>query len=252
MGVLTRKQQEIRARGDLILEEARRQLIQDGYHGLTMARIAEEIGCSKGTVYQHFPCKEEVIIAVAAESTERQRGFIERAATFRGRPRERMVAVAVGTELFTLLYREDARIFQIVSGEAIAQKASREALRSMRRAGMATVNAMLGIVRDGIAQGDLTLPEGHRPEELTYHFWLLGEGGKSASSSWLPPAELGIDNPFLAIVKTGQILGDGYRWRPLSNEWDYEETSRRIQQEVFPEECRRIYGRLVESEEAAN
>jgi AcrR family transcriptional regulator len=252
MGVLTRKQREIRARDGLILEEARRLLIQDGYHGLTMARIAEKIGCAKGTVYQHYPCKEEVIIAVAAESTERQREFIERAATFRGRPRERMVAVAVATELFSLLYREDARIFQIVSGEAITQKASAEALRCMTRAGLATVNAMLGIVRDGIAQGDLMLPEGHRPEDLVYHFWLLGEGGKSASSSWLPPAELGIDAPFLAIVKTGQVLGDGYGWRPLSNEWDYEETSRRIQREVFPDECRRVYGRVRESDDAAN
>ena len=37
---LTRKQREIQARDRLILDVARRIVLEDGYHGLTMDRIA--------------------------------------------------------------------------------------------------------------------------------------------------------------------------------------------------------------------
>ena len=58
---VTRKQREIAQREDLILETARKMLLERGYLGLTMDRIAEEIEYSKGTVYQHFSSKEDLI-----------------------------------------------------------------------------------------------------------------------------------------------------------------------------------------------
>ena len=36
------------------------------------------------------------------------------------------------------------------------------------------------------------------------------------------------------------VLLDGYGWRPLSHEWDYEKTSERIQVEVFADEYRQM------------
>jgi AcrR family transcriptional regulator len=61
MNALTRKQKEIEARHQLILNVARDLIIDQGYHGLTMERIAAEIEYSKGTIYQHFPNKESVL-----------------------------------------------------------------------------------------------------------------------------------------------------------------------------------------------
>ena len=119
MATLSRKQRDLIERGNLLLEIARDLLLKGGYHGLTMAQVALRAGSSKGTVYQHFSCKEEMIITLAAESVEKQRELVERAAMFRGRPRERMLAIGEATELFAQLHADDARIFQIMSGEAI-------------------------------------------------------------------------------------------------------------------------------------
>ncbi len=63
MTPLSRKQREIRDRELLILDNAAELLYQEGYAGLSMERIAEAIEYSKGTVYQHFKCKEEVLCA---------------------------------------------------------------------------------------------------------------------------------------------------------------------------------------------
>ncbi|MCP4641677.1 MAG: TetR/AcrR family transcriptional regulator [bacterium] len=240
METTVRKRRERDAREALLLDAGRKLLLKGGYHGLTMARVAEATSYSKGTVYHHFSCKEELIIALAARSYEKQRDLVDRAALFKGRPRERMVAVGEATAIFARLYPDDARIFQVVNGEAITQKASEEALRRLRDGAHHNLNVMHGILRDAVVQGDLTLRDNVPPEELVFHFWLLGEAGKAASSSWMPPQEMGIDDAFGSIMHTGTVLGDGYGWRPLSTEWDYAATLARVREEVFPRECRRI------------
>jgi AcrR family transcriptional regulator len=53
----TRKQREYAERSERILDAVRELLATEGYAGLGMDRLAERIGYSKGTVYQHFPCK---------------------------------------------------------------------------------------------------------------------------------------------------------------------------------------------------
>ena len=83
----TRKQREIAERERLILETARGMLIERGYLGLTMDRIADAIEYSKGTVYQHFGSKEDLIAALAATNQDKMAGFFERGATFNGKSR---------------------------------------------------------------------------------------------------------------------------------------------------------------------
>ncbi len=242
MKTLTPKKIEIQQREAALLDAARTIVLRRGYHGLTMERIAQALNCAKATVYQHFPCKEEIILALAHRSLEIKGGLVERAARYPGRARERMLAVAEAAQLFARLYPNEVRIFLLMNAEAITQKASSESLWRMRRAAHHTVGIMNGILRDAIAQGDLVLDPDRGIEEFTYQLWLLGENSKAAIWSWMPPAELGVKDPFDAMMRNGQILGDAYGWRPLSSEWDYAETLQRIRQEVFPGESRRAYG----------
>ena len=48
---------------DLILDAADRLLNQFGYKRMTMDNLAQEIGIAKGTLYLHFPSKEELVLA---------------------------------------------------------------------------------------------------------------------------------------------------------------------------------------------
>ena len=51
MNALTPKKREIAEREARILDVARPLLLESGYHGLNMDRIATKLGLSKGTVY---------------------------------------------------------------------------------------------------------------------------------------------------------------------------------------------------------
>ena len=40
------------------IEEARREMLSDGYRAMTIRRVAKELGIATGTLYNYFPSKE--------------------------------------------------------------------------------------------------------------------------------------------------------------------------------------------------
>lgn len=59
---LKERQREERER--LILEAGEELILEKGYHETSMDDIAARVGVSKGTVYLHFPGKEDLILAL--------------------------------------------------------------------------------------------------------------------------------------------------------------------------------------------
>lgn len=50
-----------------ILDRARGLFLQEGYQGLTIRKVAAECGVAVGTVYNYYPSKERLIVAVMLE-----------------------------------------------------------------------------------------------------------------------------------------------------------------------------------------
>jgi len=75
---LSRKQRMIRTRETRILDSARDMLLSDGYYAMTMDRIAEASECPKGTVYQRFACKEDVVVALAIQGLQQRLEMMQR------------------------------------------------------------------------------------------------------------------------------------------------------------------------------
>jgi AcrR family transcriptional regulator len=51
-------------RAELILDVAEEMLAEKGYHDTSMDEIAARAGVAKGTLYQHFPGKEDLVFAL--------------------------------------------------------------------------------------------------------------------------------------------------------------------------------------------
>jgi len=56
---------------EAILEAAREVLAQDGKEGLSVAQVAQRAGVNRGTAYQHFQTREQLIEATAAWVSEK-------------------------------------------------------------------------------------------------------------------------------------------------------------------------------------
>ncbi|NOZ39034.1 MAG: TetR/AcrR family transcriptional regulator [Planctomycetes bacterium] len=232
---ITRKERERQEREEKILELARTMLREVGYLGLSMDRIAAEMEYSKGTIYQHFCNKEEIILALANEALEKRLEMFEAAATWSGAEtsRDRMAAIGAAAEEFVERYPQHFSVEQIVRSSSIWEKTSEERRQFMQVCEGRCMAIVSGVVREALAQGDLELPAGRSVEDLVFGLWSLNFGAYTIITSSEALEEIGIADPIAALRQSQNFMLDGYRWRPLSSEHDFNETFDQVKREVF-------------------
>jgi TetR/AcrR family transcriptional regulator, fatty acid metabolism regulator protein len=65
------KERQREQRENLILQIAEEVLLEKGYYETSVEEIAARVGVAKGTVYLHFPSKEDLVIAIFAREVEK-------------------------------------------------------------------------------------------------------------------------------------------------------------------------------------
>lgn len=239
MAELSRKQREIQQREIQILDVARSLFVSEGYHGLSMERIASEMEYAKGTIYNHFHNKEEILIALANIALQKRTAMFRKAATWKGKSRDRLAAIGAANELFVRRFPNHFRVEQLLRSTSIWGKTSEKRRSTMVMCESQCVETVAGVVRDGVASGDLTLNDGFTAEEFVFGLWSMSFGAFSIiSTSQLP--EIGIANPYKAIRMNMLILVDGLGWKPLSKDRDYLALFEEIQQTMFAEEVAEV------------
>jgi AcrR family transcriptional regulator len=76
-----------------VLRIARHILRDEGYDELTVKSLAGRSGLSRMTIYRHYGDRQDIVARLAIQSTGRRADMVERAASWRGPTRERMVAI---------------------------------------------------------------------------------------------------------------------------------------------------------------
>lgn len=65
------KERQKQEREALILQVAEAVFLEKGYYETSMDEIAARVGVAKGTVYLHFPGKEELVVAIFSRDVQR-------------------------------------------------------------------------------------------------------------------------------------------------------------------------------------
>lgn len=233
VSTISRKQREILDREQLILQTARNIFRTRGYLGLNMNRVAEELQYAKGTIYQHFKNKEEMILAMAAETLQKRIAMFEKAARFQGRPRHRISAVGCAAELFVKWYPDHFELEKVLSCSSIIQKTDEKLQDKKNSAELKCVSIVAGVVRDAIAAGDLTLPESVQPDQLVFGLWSMTYGGYSVMDCTETMMLMGVNDGFQLVRDNSNRFLDGFGWKPLSSNSDYNEIYRQVKDEIF-------------------
>ena len=235
MVTLSRKERERQEREARILSLARGMLREVGYLGLSMDRIAAQMEYSKGTIYQHFRNKEEVILALANEALEKRLSMFERASTWSGAEysRDRMAAIGAAAEKFVEQYPHHFAVEQIVRSASIWEKTSEERREFMHACEGRCMQIVGGVVRDGLSHGDLELPKARSVEDLVFGLWSMNFGAYTIVTSSESLAENGITDPIAALRHNQHLMLDGYHWQPLSFDRDYGSKMDQVKSEVF-------------------
>ena len=104
MNTPSRKQRELQQREQLILDTAQQILNQEGFGSLTMERIAAEVEYSKGTIYNHFNSKEDIVSSIGCRCMLALSELFTRASGYPGNNRQRISAVTIAHSLYAQLH----------------------------------------------------------------------------------------------------------------------------------------------------
>ncbi|HEX6109636.1 MAG TPA: helix-turn-helix domain-containing protein, partial [Ktedonobacteraceae bacterium] len=71
------KEKQRGEREALILQVAEEVLMEKGYYETSIDEIAARVGIAKGTVYLHFPSKEDLVIAIFERDMQQLLQYID-------------------------------------------------------------------------------------------------------------------------------------------------------------------------------
>lgn len=237
---LSVKQQEIRDREQAILKVARPMLLEGGYQRFSMDRIAAELRYAKGTIYNHFPNKEEIILALAVEAIQLRQAMFRKGLDYPGSPRERLQAIGVAFEMYVRNYPHYFRLEQIIRHDPVWDKASPQRRQLMLDCELECMGMLHAIVEAGVARGDLDFTPISNPAEMLFSLWGLSYGMYVLNQTSPSLASLGIHDVYRACRIASSQLMNGIPWRPIMNLEEDLRTYERIACHLFPEEVKKV------------
>ena len=234
--VLSKKQQSIADREVELMLLAKDLVREQGFGNLTMDRLTAASSYSKGTIYNHFCSKEDVVLALCIHSLKSEALLFARSGEFEGNSREKIVALHVA-------YRVYARMEPVLSTCAIMakspwvlEKASSARVAEMNQLEEIVIEQADLLVNQAVEAGDLKFSSGLGSDAIVFANWSIAFGSnalsQNASNSHCIKR---LQDPY-SVLHNANMLLDGLNWQPLSSDWDYRKTWRRVEQELFSEE----------------
>jgi TetR/AcrR family transcriptional regulator, fatty acid metabolism regulator protein len=161
------RQREERER--LILDAAEELLAEKGYHEMSIDEIAARVGVSKGTVYLHFPSKEELVLAQLERGMRR---FIQSAdvvLTSAASPSEKLRSLI--ELIYGQTFRERSQFFTSIQENAELRNRLMDRKREFHEQWEALSQRVTQAFDDGKSRGefDVTIPT----PLLVSMFWSL-------------------------------------------------------------------------------
>lgn len=233
---LTRKEREIREREQLILDTARTLLASHGYQMFSMERIASEIEYSKGTIYNHFKSKEDVLSTLCCQSLASLTELFERALSYPGSSREKISALILAYALHAQMRPVDVQNMQSIKTQVMREKVSAELLDQMNCAELKVIEPAQKIVMLAVDEGELKINSEAEISEMITGMWAMGYGTFLLNKAQFDFDKLGLVLPEKQFLNNAQKLLDGYQWQPLSNTFDIEQYYLEIGKKAFPQE----------------
>jgi AcrR family transcriptional regulator len=203
---------------------------------LTIDKLVAASPYSKGTIYKHFISKEDLLMGICNTCVQEIQALFSRALQFNGNSRERIMAVMVSYVIWAKLHPSE--LFAVLSAHSPSVAACtsdhRNATHHQCEANlMGMMNVEIG---KAIEAGDLTLPDKMCFEQVTFAMWSASWGAMAlimskGQSQKLQPMVLERES-----FTNARLILDGFNWKPLSHEWDYSASVKRIASELFQPE----------------
>ncbi len=232
----TMTQDDFKGREKELIEISRNLVEQDCLTTLTIDKMVAAAPYSKGTIYKHFTSKEDVLLAICNTCMRELHELFARALKFKGNSRERIVAAMIAYVIWAKLH--PSQLFVVLSAHSpnVIACASDERVTDHHKCETDMMALMNIEISKAIEKGDLSLPKEMCYEQVTFALWSALWGAMALVTS--KGESLKLSNMILEreSYTNAKLILDGLGWQPLSNQWDYTDSIKRIIDELFQPE----------------
>ncbi|MCC5833273.1 MAG: TetR/AcrR family transcriptional regulator [Opitutales bacterium] len=225
---------------DILLDAALNLIVTEGYHRLTIERLAQRMGYSRTTLYKQVESSEELLGKVALRTAERLDYLLERIPRKQQGSRAELWALVVAYEVYARCNSEDFALHVMLGlpglRTVLADK-DLEALNALRQKGL---DRLTKVFERAVKSGEIDCDASSSGELLA--------GLYAATTGFLNQVALGhasihyfkLENPWRSALRSVNTYLNGLDWRPESHEFDYVQLRWQILVECFPEKLREL------------
>ncbi|WP_430462799.1 TetR/AcrR family transcriptional regulator [Thalassolituus sp. LLYu03] len=230
------KAEKLAEREKELLDLAEQLINQDGFAAFTMDRLVAASGYSKGTLYNHFSSKEDCLAGLCIRGMSLMEHLFQRAATFDGNARERVLALHYADQLYARLQPTLSLAVLSARTPAFAEKISAERDALMQETDCRVTGMVDEVFRQALHTGDLPQRDDIPVEAMTFICWAqaFGTGALLGTARDLTAVSR-IASMNIPLLSANVVL-DGFGFKPLSDDWDYAASWERIGQTCFSAE----------------
>ena len=244
---MTGPNRKARARSEREMEliDIARDIIEsEGLASLTMDKVTARCEYSKGTVYNHFSCKEDLLVAVSNEGLKDLLNLFDKLKDFKGNSREQMLGLQLAYLYFSKLYPSQFLCVLSVKNPAILSRTSDKRKQQQLELEIALDQWALKFIEQAIASKELLLPIGMESKQVVFANWSQSFGALilvNAAESLVGLQGIDITTDFFS---NAFVINDGFKWQPLSTDYNYFAAIDTLKKTVFFEEEARIQSLL--------
>ncbi|MFK5948790.1 MAG: TetR/AcrR family transcriptional regulator [Methylococcales bacterium] len=211
---------------------------KDGNSSLSMETLTAQSDYSKGTIYNHFSCKEDLLSAISIQSMVQLKDLFSRAILFKGNTRERLIAIQFAYLVHAQLNPEQFMCILTCKTTAVTEKASHQRQQICVNKENEILDLFNALVKEAEINHELNINQPNGLQLVTFCNWSVSFG----SLALLMHIEdsqvtntLDLQEAFLHNIC---MMLDGVGWKPHSSQWDYNKTINRIKSEIFAPEIK--------------
>ena len=232
----SKRQAAIADREQELLVIAEKLMEKEGFSGITMDKLVAACNYSKGTVYNHFNSKEDLMCALCIKGIKQGMQLTKRALTFNGNSREKSVAVHFAQRIHSLTHPTLFMCVLNAKSPAVQEKASKDRLNEVAELELEITGLCDTIFQAALADESLSLSMGIGIDSLSFTNWAMSFGSNALLIGAADANAIKRIDQEYALLFNISIMMDGMGWKPLSHQWDYKKTWQRIAKEIFAEE----------------
>ncbi|MBL4909838.1 MAG: TetR/AcrR family transcriptional regulator [Alteromonadaceae bacterium] len=225
------------ARKEMIVDAALEIMAAQGVAALTMDKVIAKLPCSKGTVYNNFSCKEDLLMGIGDKAVKILISFFKRAIKFEGSTREKVLSIHLSYLIYAILYNDLFQSVIAIKSPTVYNKASAEKIQEHEQLELKLMTIFNVLITTAIENGDLKNNNNLTNQQISFSLWAMNFGTIALLGEDLAICDgrrgLEVEREYF---NHNNILLDGLGWTPLNADFDYRQSARKILSQLFSQE----------------